>query len=49
MYNLKFKLPLILEHFHLLITPIILDIYSSKEALAKVPIYHNAAAYSKIY
>jgi hypothetical protein len=48
-YNLEFKLPSISEHFHLPIHPETLDICSSKEAPAKVPINHDAAAYSKIH
>jgi hypothetical protein len=48
-YNLEFKLPPISEHFHLPITPVALDICSSKEAPAKVPIHHDAAAHSKIH
>ena len=36
-YNLEFKLLSILEHFHLLINPIVLDIN------------HDATIYSKIY
>jgi hypothetical protein len=49
MYNLEFKLPLISEHFYLPINPKALDICSSREAPAKVPTYHEAAAYSKVY
>jgi hypothetical protein len=37
MYNLEFKLPSVLEHFHLLINPTALDIN------------HNATAHSKIH
>ena len=48
-YNLEFKLPSISEHLHLLINPEALDICSSKQAPAKVPIHHDAAAYSKIH
>ena len=46
-YNLEFKLPSISEHLHLPIDPKALDICSSKEAPAKVPTHHEAAAYSK--
>jgi hypothetical protein len=48
-YNLAFKLPTTSEHLHLLINPEALDICSSKEAPAKVPTHHDAAAHSKIY
>jgi hypothetical protein len=48
-YNLEFKLPSISEQLHLPIDPKALDIFPSKEALAKVPIYHGAAAHSKIH
>ena len=48
-YNLEFKLPSISERLHLPIHPEALDICSSKEAPAKVPINHNAAAHSKIH
>ena len=49
MYNLKFKLLLILEYFYLLINPKVLDICSNKEALVKVLTYYKAIIYSKIY
>ena len=48
-YNLEFKLSLISERLKLPITPAALDICSSKEAPAKAPIYHDAAAHSKVY
>jgi hypothetical protein len=48
-YNLEFKLPSISEHLHLPINPEALDICSSKEAPAKVPILHEAAAHSKVH
>jgi len=48
-YNLEFKLPSISERLHLLINLTALDICSSKEALAKVPIHHSAAAHSKVH
>jgi len=46
-FNLEFKLPSISEHLHLPIDPKALDICSSKEAPAKVPTHHEAAAHSK--
>jgi hypothetical protein len=46
-YNLEFKLPSISEHLHLPISPAALDICSSKEVPAKVPIHHDIAAHSK--
>jgi hypothetical protein len=46
-YNLEFKLPSISEHLQLPIDPKALDICSSKEAPAKAPTYHEAAAHSK--
>jgi len=48
-YNLEFKLPSISEHLHLPINPKALDIFPSKEALAKVSTYHDAATHSKIH
>jgi len=48
-YNLEFKLSSISEHLHLPINPAALDIGSSMEAPAKVPIHHDAAAHSKIH
>jgi hypothetical protein len=48
-YNLEFQLPLISEHLYLPINPAVLDICSNKEALAKVPINHDAAAHSKVH
>ena len=48
-YNLEFKLPSILEHLHLPINPRVLDTYSNKEALAKVPTHHDATTHSKIH
>jgi hypothetical protein len=48
-YILEFKLPPISEHLHLPINPAALDICSSKEGLAKVPIHHDATAHSKIH
>jgi hypothetical protein len=48
-YNLEFKLPLISGHLRLPITPVALDICSSKEALVKVHIHHDAAAHSKVH
>jgi hypothetical protein len=45
----EFKLPSISEHLHLPINPAVSDICSSKDALAKVPINHDAAAHSKVY
>jgi hypothetical protein len=48
-YNLEFKLPSISEQLHLPIDPKALDIFPSKEALAKVPTHHEAAAHSKIH
>jgi hypothetical protein len=47
-YNLEFKLPLASEHLHLLINSAALDTCSSKEAPAKAPTPHEAAAHSKI-
>jgi hypothetical protein len=48
-YNLKFKLLSILKNFHLPINLEALDIYSSKEAPAKVPTYHEVATHSKAH
>jgi len=48
-YNLEFKLPSISEHLHLPINPAVLEICSSKEAPAKAPINHDAAAHSKVH
>ncbi|KUJ10992.1 uncharacterized protein LY89DRAFT_595445, partial [Mollisia scopiformis] len=48
-YDLELKLPPTSEHLHLPINPAALDIYSSKEAPAKVSINHDAAAHSKIH
>lgn len=48
-YNLEFKLPSISEQLHLPIDPKALDIFSSKEAPAKVPTHHEAVAHSKIH
>jgi hypothetical protein len=48
-YNLEFTLPSISEHLHLPIDPEALDICSSKEAPAKAPTHHDAAAHSKIH
>jgi hypothetical protein len=47
-YNLEFKLPSISEHLHLPIDPAALDVFSSKEAPAKVPTLYDAATHSKI-
>ncbi|KAL5330895.1 hypothetical protein ACEPPN_000420 [Leptodophora sp. 'Broadleaf-Isolate-01'] len=48
-YNLEFQLPSTSEQLHLPIDPKALDIFSSKEAPAKVPTHHEAAAHSKIH
>jgi hypothetical protein len=48
-YNLKFKLPSISEQLHIPIDPKALDICSSKEASAQVPINYNAAARVKVH
>ncbi|KAH8765641.1 hypothetical protein BGZ57DRAFT_742352, partial [Hyaloscypha finlandica] len=48
-YNLEFKLPSIPEQLHFPVDPKALDIFSNKEAPAKVPTHHNTAAHSKIH
>jgi len=47
-YNLEFKLPSTSKYLHLPINPKALDICSSKDPMAKIPINHNTAAHSKI-
>lgn len=48
-YSLEFKLSLTSQHLNISINPAALDIYSSNEVPAKVPIHHSASAHSKVH